>query len=135
MAIVMGHFANPNPVLLAEELTQGIAEKLFPRTEDGMPDICDRIKEKVQLFTLEEMLTAAKSLKSGKAPGPDGIPPEAMKVAMETAPEWMLNVLNGLLLAEDFPLKWKLVRLLLIPAMDDPTAYRPLGLLSVISKL
>ncbi|KAG5878531.1 hypothetical protein JTB14_008936 [Gonioctena quinquepunctata] len=43
-------------------------------------------------------------------------------------------------MAEDFPLNWKLARLVLIPkgtgkAMDDPTAYRHLCLLSVISKL
>ncbi|KAG5886274.1 hypothetical protein JTB14_002768 [Gonioctena quinquepunctata] len=50
-----------------------------------------------------------------------------MKVAEKKAAEWMLNVLNGLLLADDFPPKLKLARLLLTPkesdeAMDEPTA-------------
>ncbi|KAG5868661.1 hypothetical protein JTB14_009965 [Gonioctena quinquepunctata] len=76
------------------------------------------------------MFMAAERLKNGKAPGQDGIPSEAIKVKM--APEWMLNMLNGLLSTE-FPSMWKLAGLVLIPkgsgkAMDDPTAFRPLSI-------
>ncbi|KAG5862237.1 hypothetical protein JTB14_027534 [Gonioctena quinquepunctata] len=51
-------------------------------------------EEEVPPFTIEELLTAADRLKSGKAPELDGIPPEAVKTAARMAPEWMLRVRN-----------------------------------------
>lgn len=37
-------------------------------------------------FTPEELRAAARKLKPGKSGGPDGIPPEVVKAAVEVAP-------------------------------------------------
>jgi hypothetical protein len=41
----------------------------------------------VEEFTIDELTRAAAKIKSGKAAGPDGIPPEAIKLAVATDPE------------------------------------------------
>jgi hypothetical protein len=36
-------------------------------------------------FTVDELRTAATKLRPGKAPGPDGIPPEVIRLMVEVA--------------------------------------------------
>ncbi|KAG5884415.1 hypothetical protein JTB14_001408 [Gonioctena quinquepunctata] len=109
--IAMSRLVSPSPVQITDEMAQDIAKKLFPRTVDERPDIPVWVEEEVRLFTEEELHSAAASLKNGKAPRRDGIPSEAINVAVKTAPEWIREVLR----AEDSPTKWKLARLVLIP--------------------
>ncbi|KAK9722864.1 hypothetical protein QE152_g19451 [Popillia japonica] len=52
----------------------------------------------VKWFKLEELERAAQSLRSGKAPGIDGVPPEAIKRAAALAPEVMVRVQRKMLL-------------------------------------
>jgi hypothetical protein len=68
----------------------------------------------VDSFTLEELNTAAVKMKSGRAPGLDGIPPEAIKEVAKIVPEWMLDMMNSLLRIQKFPNEWKTARLVLI---------------------
>ncbi|KAG5862936.1 Protein O-mannosyl-transferase TMTC4 [Gonioctena quinquepunctata] len=126
-----------SPVHLTEDLAQSIAKKLFSRTEDVRPGIPHRTEGRKPFA--EECSWRQNALKQ-KAPGPDGIPSAAINIAVKIASEWMHNMLNGLLSTEEFPFMWKLARLVLIPkasgkVMDDPRAYRPLYLLTAISKL
>ncbi|KAG5880286.1 hypothetical protein JTB14_020032 [Gonioctena quinquepunctata] len=96
--IATGRFSNPRPVDLTQEQTSSIAQVLFPRNDDENFMIIDRdAGVEPPLFTMEELQTAADRLKSGKAPGLDGIPPEAVKIAAKMAPEWILRVINQLL--------------------------------------
>ncbi|XP_068085152.1 acylcarnitine hydrolase [Anabrus simplex] len=46
-------------------------------------------------------------MKTGKAPGEHGIPPEAIKYAVEVAPGWILSVFNDLLRKREFHDMWK----------------------------
>ncbi|KAK9731181.1 hypothetical protein QE152_g13940 [Popillia japonica] len=57
----------------------------------------------VKWFKQEELERAAQSLRSGKAPGIDGVPPEAIKRAAALAPEVLLRLMNELLAKQTFP--------------------------------
>ena len=54
-----------------------------------------------------EVIKAIKSLKSGKAAGPDGIPPEALKTDPQTAAEMLLPLLQRIWEEEEMPADWK----------------------------
>lgn len=90
-------------------------------------------------FTREELEEAAARIRNRKAAGPDGIPPEAVKLACKHSEEYMLEVYNDLLKAESFPKIWKAARLVLIPkpnkTPDQPGAYRPICLIDILGKL
>ena len=60
-----------------------------------------------RLFTIEELQTAAKKLKPNKAPGPDGIPAEALKIIAESRPNLLLGMFNTCLKSGVFPEVWK----------------------------
>lgn len=125
------------PYRLPLERRREIACLLFPRVTDSW----DKIGEiaDVDPFTLEELNTAAVKMKSGRAPGLDGIPPEAIKEVAKIVPEWLLDMMNSLLRIQKFPNEWKTARLVLILKGGKPpekmTSYRPLCLLSTLGKL
>lgn len=54
-------------------------------------------------------------LKAGKAPGPDKIPAEVVKLAAREHPNQILKALNTSLREGKFPREWKIVRVVLIP--------------------
>lgn len=95
--------------------------------------------EHVQPFTKDELENAVQNIKTGKAPGPDGIPPEAIRTTVKENPIWMLDVMNSLLEKQTFPSEWKVPKVVLLPKKDkdlnESTAYRPLCLLNTLSKL
>lgn len=90
-------------------------------------------------LSVEEVLEAAGSLKLNKAPGPDGIPNAAVKVAVQTSPKVFLESMKRYLEVGQFPDCWKRQKLVLIPkpgkAADDPSSYRPICLLDTLGKL
>lgn len=90
-------------------------------------------------IAMEELLEAARGLKSNSAPGPDGIPNVAVKVAVKTNPKVFLGTLNRCLEMGEFPDCWKRQKLVLIPkpgkAVDAPSSYRPICLLDTLGKL
>ena len=54
-----------------------------------------------------EISRAIKSLKTGKAAGPDGIPPEALKADTQTSTEMLYPLLNKVWEQEQVPEDWK----------------------------
>ena len=69
-----------------DEEVRHIVDGLFtthPEREEEN-DLDEDVEEVVPKFTEEELLTAVDSLKNGKAPGPDGIPIEILKIAAYT---------------------------------------------------
>ncbi|KAH0818472.1 hypothetical protein GEV33_004319 [Tenebrio molitor] len=90
-------------------------------------------------FTVEELKAAAERLRTGKAPGPDGVPPEVVKLAVTTAPEEILQVMNGLFRDGYFPEPWKVGRLVLIPKKETDgegrPKVRPICLLDAMGKI
>lgn len=89
--------------------------------------------------TQAEILTAAGRIKSGKAPGIDGIPGEAVKVAAETLPDYFCALFDICLREGVMPQQWKRQLLVLVPKpgrdSTDPSAYRPICLLDVVGKM
>ncbi|XP_064539656.1 uncharacterized protein LOC135429319 [Drosophila montana] len=122
-----------------------IVETLFPIRPDvlhtqarpsshvaAMPSLIDEV-------SVEEVLTIARSLKPSKAPGPDGIPNRALKLAMSLQPAQFVQLFNMCLMERTFPTIWKLQTLVLLPKPgkppDDPSSYRPICLLDTLGKV
>ncbi|XP_057666774.1 uncharacterized protein LOC130900280 [Diorhabda carinulata] len=124
------------PYNLSEEQRLEAASLLFPTKK----------KEKFQkesdadipLFTTEEILAAAKEIKQGKAPGPDGLPPEIVKTLITTQPDLIKTVFNELLCRQKFPKELKIANLVLLlkpgKPPDSPASYRPVCLLNCLGK-
>lgn len=99
-----------------------------PNTEDAPP------------FTEEEIKSAIKKFENGKAPGPDEIEVEVLKMAFKTIPGRFKKVYNSCLEFGIFPTIWKEAKLRIISKgadknPEDPKSYRPISLLSVTGKL
>ena len=86
-------------------------------------------------FTEEELFEAFGSIRSGRAPGLDGIPPEVAKLMYKIHPTIFLNLFNRILHSGRFPNAWKKSRLVLLPKGDKPGKYRPLCMLDVFGKV
>ncbi|KAG5861638.1 hypothetical protein JTB14_014202 [Gonioctena quinquepunctata] len=54
-------------------------------------------------------------MKSGKAPGLDGIPMEAFEIQEGIASETILDPLNSVISGKQFPKDWKKAKLVLVP--------------------
>lgn len=92
----------------------------------------------VPLFTREEVEKAIVSMKDRKAPGPDGVPSEVLRVVVQRDPELLVNMYNTCLKAGTFCSRWKRARLVLISKgkgdPGQPSAYRPLCMLDTAGK-
>jgi hypothetical protein len=53
-------------------------------------------------------------MKRKKAPGPDGIPGETIKLVFQQKPDLLLKVYNACLREGPFPKQWKIGRLVLV---------------------
>lgn len=101
----------------------------LPQTSTGHEPLC----------SAADVASAAGSLPNNKAPGPDGISNEMIKVAVNASPESFAHAYNRCFAEGCFPTNWKIGRLVLIPKpgkpLDNPTAYRPICLLDGCGKL
>ena len=89
-------------------------------------------------ITKEEIVKAVKKIKSGKAPGPDAIPPEVLKVSPETTSEILFNFFLDIWETEIIPEEWKLGLIVKLPKKGDLGScqnWRGIQLLSLPSKV
>ncbi|GJQ65282.1 hypothetical protein Trydic_g7403 [Trypoxylus dichotomus] len=90
-------------------------------------------------FNEEELRTVMGSLAQRRAPGPDNITNEILKLVYQHSPHLLLDMYNECLAAGVFPTRWKVARLVLITkkqgAPDDPSTYRPLCMLDTAGKV
>lgn len=118
---------------MGSDMLAAVTEHLFPIHKPVAYDDLDAAPLDEPPFTLRELRAAAARLKSGKTGGPDGIPVEAVKVAVNIAPHEVLACMNGCLTEKTFPGLWKRGKLVLIPKPGKnppaPNAFRPLCLL------
>lgn len=118
-----------------------IVNSLFPTLaeENRPPCPTQPREEEIPAFTIEELQQAARSLRNKKAPGPDGVPMEVLKVITRSHPDVLLNMYNQCLNKGVFPAVWKRQRLVLISKgkgnPNSPSAYRPLCMLDAAGKL
>ncbi|XP_068719643.1 uncharacterized protein [Montipora capricornis] len=88
--------------------------------------------------TKAEVSKAIKSLKSGKAAGPDGIPPEALKADVQTSTEMIHPLLMKIWENEQIPVEWKKGYLVKLPKKGDLSSCNKLAgymLLSIPCKI
>ena len=136
--IVMKHLKGPSmPYNLSKERKKEIVCALFPHKEDQWKR-GNRVK-KVATFTENELALAGNRMKVGKAPGPDNIPSDVVKLAIKAAPKLVLEVMNELLRKQYFPERWKTARVCLIwkwgKPLEEVTSFRPICLLDTMGKL
>lgn len=150
------------PASLSLAFAEKVMKGLFPqiRNEEkrdiGAPELQDRYEaigandelvdtENVQrrmvfpYISEEEVIRASQSLKAGKAPGKDGIPPEIIKLIAQYRADRMSALYNGILKRGRIPKDWKHARTILLRKEGkDPTetsAYRPICIIDAIAKL
>lgn len=128
-----------SPPPLADEFIEKVVSGLFPTHPEERWELPQANDEEFSPITAEELEAIGSRIKRRKAAGPDGVPPEAVKILLKEHPEKVLEVLNELLKKGSFPKKWKKGRLVLIPKpgkpTDQPSAYRPLCMISTLGKL
>ncbi|CAB0039101.1 unnamed protein product [Trichogramma brassicae] len=82
---------------------------------------------------------ACRRIKDHTAPGPDGVPNAAIKIAFATHPDIFLQVNTACLRTGVFPVCWKRQRLVLLPKPgkppEEPSSYRPLCMLDTAGKI
>ena len=85
-----------------------------------------------------EIMQALKALKNGKAAGPDGIPPEALKMDLKTTTDLLQPLLQKVWKEQKIPEDWKKGHLVKLPKKGDLGLcknWRGIMLLSVPSKV
>ena len=96
--------------------------------------------EESEEFTSEELVEVLSSLGPKKAPGLDGITTVVVKRAWPYIQDLFLRTVNLMLNTGCFPSRWKVANVRLIPKKNDLDttdikAFRPISLLSVLSKI
>ncbi len=91
-------------------------------------------------FTIEEISTAIRKLKSGKAAGPDNLTAEHLKHGGLTEQKWLLKIFNRILSLKEIPpcLKQGIITPVYKRKGKDPLlvdSYRGITISSVLSKL
>jgi len=89
-------------------------------------------------LTRDEIRMAIRQLNSGKAPGPDGIPCEALKADIETTVYMLYPLFEKIWEVEEVPLDWKegyLIKLSKKGDLSNRTNYRGITLLDVSGKV
>lgn len=94
----------------------------------------------VGCFTCKELDIVMGNLKTGQAPGRDGVTNEILREVVAVIPELLLEVYNACLFQGSFPSVWKsgMIKFLLKSAgkpKDNVRSYRPICLLPVLGKL
>ncbi|GJQ88349.1 hypothetical protein Trydic_g5533, partial [Trypoxylus dichotomus] len=126
------------PAILELTRMQRIVRALFPshpaRMDRGL-----RMPGDFLPFNEEELRTVMGSLAQRRAPGPDNITNEILKLVYQHSPHLLLDMYNECLAAGVFPTRWKVARLVLITKKqgdpDDPSTYRPLCMLDTAGKV
>ncbi|CAK9820187.1 Putative 115 kDa protein in type-1 retrotransposable element R1DM [Anthophora quadrimaculata] len=134
---------------MTREETTRVIKELFPRKEERIEK--DREEEgeaeevgernevedgEIEEATEEEIERIIKSTKNKKAPGPDGIPNEILKILARYKLEEIRNLMNRCLRETKFPKKWKECNIVLIPKGEENSGkYRPISLLNTLGKI
>ncbi|CAB0037841.1 unnamed protein product [Trichogramma brassicae] len=121
-------------------LVRSAVAAVFPRVPSGPAlQLPHRAEEPIPAVTLEELKGAQSRIKERSAPGLDGIPNSALKIAIAARPDIFLQVYTTCLETGVFPSGWKRQRLVLLlksgKPPDEPSSYRPLCMLGTAGKI
>jgi len=143
--VVKRIYANRQESLTDPVRLKDIVQSLFSNREDnlearrgGILATGQMLKFEVQAVTTDEIKAVGRNIKPGKAPGPDGIPNRAMKLAMSLHSKVLAKAYTQCLREGIFPHHWKLQKLVLIPKPGKPpeeaSSYRPICLIDILGK-
>lgn len=90
--------------------------------------------EEALRVTNEEVRRAIKKIKTKKAPGPDNMPGEIIKLAFECDPYAFRKLYDACMRKGEVPRQWKEAKLVLIPKGNQELSFRPVCLLNAIAK-
>ncbi|RZF33430.1 hypothetical protein LSTR_LSTR015406 [Laodelphax striatellus] len=108
--------------LCSAQACQEVIDSLFPAHPVQRHHMVVVDPASIPTFTEENLKNAVALMKNGKAPGPDGIPVEAIKKASTHRTSELLRVYNACLKNGVFPKQWKVARLFLLSkGKADPT--------------
>ncbi|OQR68828.1 hypothetical protein BIW11_12651 [Tropilaelaps mercedesae] len=136
---VRSRLRGDGPLGILSEIGERPIACLFPtRVKELLSIPSESCKVEDPTVTIEEIITAGKRIKCNKAPGPDGIPPEAVKVMMKECSGCVKDVFGELLRQGRLSHDWKVGRLVL-PSKErkppeQPSSYRFLCLLPTVGK-
>jgi hypothetical protein len=104
-----------------------------------LADLSDALTSMPQI-TIEEVGRAVARIPSGKAPGPDLVSNEIIRLAFSKFPEVFVECYYACLVNGDFPSRWKHARLVLLhkgqgKPPEIPSSYRPISLLDEAGKV
>ena len=120
--------------------TNGIFEKGVRREYQYILRVCPERDEVLSAPIMEdEICTALKNMKTGKAAGVDGVYPDMLRNLGTGALRWMSLVFSEILSKGKCPREWKSAIILAILKPGKPpdlaTSYRPIALLCCLYKL
>jgi len=134
----------------AEALGDSLEALFQPVNDPSAPAVIEVVNKAMRAYSFApasqpklinptEVQDAIRSLKVGKAPGPDGTPNRAYKHLALSIVSLLVVLFNAILRTRYFPVAWKHARVfsILKPRKDRalPSSYRPISLLDTISKL
>lgn len=122
----------------ADHLTQVFTPNISSTTNCNLQPSCNLPKKPIQ-FGLPELKNIIKELDVKKSPGHDKITANMIKELPECAVRILLFIYNAINRTGHFPLNWKMSQIILIPKpgkdITQTTSYRPISLLSILSKV
>lgn len=135
--------ASGPPVVRDDDSMDRIVGGLFPTHPEQVWEEDQDMDAEVPVVSGRELALAISQLKTGRAPGPDGVPTEILRAVAAQRPGILLDTFNACLMEGIFPRRWKTARLILIDKRkekktgdpDSPSSYRPLSLLDTLGKL
>jgi hypothetical protein len=124
--------------LFAERFTSNSTVNDFGCNPPVFPSRTDRVVS-VPLITPRKVAKVIKTLDATKATGPDGIPVVVLKMCCPELSAVLAKLYNACLTDSVFPSLWKLASVVPIfkgtGERSDPSNYRPISLLPIMSKV
>ncbi|XP_049309471.1 uncharacterized protein LOC125777805 [Bactrocera dorsalis] len=120
-------------------LLKNVVETLFPQQNQEEGNYYREEAADVPEITEQEVVQAAERFKNSKAPGLDGIPNRALKIAISYHPQPFSDLYTRSLREGVFPKIWKVQRLVLLQKPNkpagEPSSYRPLCMIDTMGKI
>ena len=102
-----------------EEHFEELLNRPAPSNPPDIPLASEVLEVNCERPDREEMRKAISLLKTGKAPGPDENPAEAIKADMETSIEMLYDQIGKIWETDEIPIGWKEGYLVKIPKKGD----------------
>lgn len=130
--LIRGKLKKAPKVVLADHEKQTVLRKLFPQHDSFARTPYQGQLDYTPIVTREEVINIAAKIHSAKAPGPDGIPPAAVKILFADFPDVVAAVATKVLKEGIIPTDWKAAEVVLIPKGNG--GFRPICLISSLAK-